>query len=151
MRRTPVASVLLLTGGVLLLVGLPLQWSSVATADGTLSSTMRGIDYTGYDIITTVALGLLLIVAAFTVAGGLRWGRLLGAAIAVLACLWAALVVAAAANPSADGSLLAGVTVTVGAGAWLVASGAGVALLGAILTFRTRSAAVAVTGVASGV
>ncbi len=149
MKRLSLASVLLLAGGIVLSVGLPLQWSTVTSPDGAISVSLRGIDYAGYDILTTAAIGLLLVVAAFGVAAGRRWGRLLGVIVAVFACLWGALVVVAAANPSADGSVLSGVKVSIGLGAFAVAVGAALALIGAVMSLRVRSVAVVTTGVAS--
>ena len=149
MKRLSVASVLLLAGGVVILAGLPLQWSTVASPDGAISVSLRGIDYAIYDILTTAVIGLLLVAAAFGVAAGRRWGQLLGVIVAVFACLWGALVVVAAANPSADGTALSGVQVSIGLGAFAVAVGAGLALIGAIMSFRIRSVAVVTTGVAS--
>ncbi len=149
MKRLSLASILLLIGGVVVLIGLPLQWSTVASPDGAISISLRGIDYAGYDILTTAAIGLLLIVAAFGVAAGRRWGRLLGVIVAVLACLWGALVVVAAANPSADGTALSGVKVSIGLGAFAVAAGALLALIGGVMSLRGRTIAVVTSGVAS--
>jgi len=141
MKRPPVPSVLLLIGGVLLVVGVPLPWSTVATTDGSITISLRGLDYAGYDIATTVALGLLLIAAAFAVTVGQRWGTLLGVIVALLACLWAGLVLAAAANPASNGTPLTGVNVSIGAGAYVLAAGALLALIGAVMSFRGRNAA----------
>jgi hypothetical protein len=151
MKRLTAASVLLLAGGVLVLAGLPLQWSTVATTDGVNSISLRGVDYAAYDILTTVLIGVVLIAAAFAVAAGRRWGRGLGVIVALIACMWAALVVVAAANPSDNGSALTGVTVSVGLGAILVAVGAGLALIGSLTIFRGRDAAPAVSGAMSSV
>jgi hypothetical protein len=151
MKRLSPASVLLLIGGVVILVGLPLQWSTVTSPDGAISVSLRGVDYAGYDIVTTAVLGLLLIVASFGVAAGRRWGHLLGVIVAVFACLWGALVVVAAANPTADGNALSGVTVSVGLGAYAVAAGAALALIGAVMSFRGRNVAVVTSGVPSSV
>jgi hypothetical protein len=151
MKRLSLSSVLLLVGGIVILVGLPLQWTTVATNDGAISQSLRGIDYASYDIVTTAVLGLLLIVAAFAVAAERRWGNLLGVIAAVFACLWAALVVVAAANPSADGTALSGVKVSIGLGAYAVAAGAALALIGAVMSFRGRSVAVITSGVPSSV
>ncbi len=151
MKRLSPSSVLLLVGGIVILVGLPLQWSTVTTPDGAISVSLRGIDYASYDIVTTAVLGLLLIVAAFGIAASRRWGQLLGVIVAVFACLWAALVVVAAANPSADGNALSGVTVSIGLGAYVVAAGAALALIGAVMSFRGRNVVVVTAGVPSGV
>jgi hypothetical protein len=150
MKRLSAGPVLLLVGAVVFLVGLPLQWSSVSFPDGT-TIALRGIDYASYDIVTTVVLGLALIVAAFGVAGARRWGVILGVVAALLACMWGALVVVAAANPSADAGSLSGVNVSIGLGAYAVAAGAVVALIGAVLSFRGRSVAVVTSGVPSSV
>jgi hypothetical protein len=150
MKRLSAGPVLLLVGAVVFLVGLPLQWSSVTTTDGSISVSLRGIDYASYDIVTTLVLGLALIVAAFAVAGARRWGALLGVVAALLACMWGALVVVAAANPSADASSLSGVNVSIGLGAYAVAAGAVLALIGAVLSFRGRSVVVT-SGVPSSV
>lgn len=151
MKRVSPASVLLLVGGIVFLVGLPLQWSKVTTSDGAISVSLRGIDYASYDIVTTVVLGLALIGAAFGVAAATRWGVIVGVIAALLACMWGALVVVAAANPSADGSSLSGVNVSIGLGAYAVAAGAVLALIGAVLSFRGRSLAVVTSGVPSSV
>ena len=151
MKRLSLGSVLLLAGGVVFLVGLPLQWSTVATTDGAISVSLRGIDYASYDIVTTVVLGLALIVAAFAVAGARRWSLVFGVVAALLACMWGALVVVAAANPSADGSSISGVNVSIGLGAFLVAAGAVIGLLGSVLGFRGRGVTVATSGVPSSV
>jgi hypothetical protein len=151
MNRLTAASVLLLTGGVLVLVGLPLQWSTVAANDSGISISLRGVDYAGYDILTTVLIGVVLIVSAFAVAAGRRWGRRLGVIVALIACMWAALVVVAAANPSDNGNAITGVTVSVGVGAILVAVGAGLALIGSLTNFRSRNMASAATGAMSSV
>jgi hypothetical protein len=152
MKRLSPSSVLLLFGGIIILVGLPLQWTTVSTTDGAISQSLRGMDYAGYDIITTALIGLLLIVAAFGIAAERRWGQVLGVIVAVFACLWAALVVVAAANPSADGSALSGVKVSVGLGAYGVAAGAALALIGAVISsFRDRNVAVVTSGVPSSV
>ncbi len=149
MKRLSPASLLLLVGGVVLLVGLPLQWTSVHFPDGT-TSTLTGTDYASYDVVTTVVLGVLLIAAAMGLAAARRWGQLLGIIVAVFACLWGALVVVAAANPSADGNALSGVNVSIGLGAYAVAVGAGLALVGGILGLRVRTV-VAATEVATSV
>jgi hypothetical protein len=149
MKRPPVASLLLLVGGVLLGVGIPLPWSTVTTADGSISASLRGLDYAGYDIATTAALGLLLIASAFAVASGWRWGHLIALIAALLACFWAALVLAAAANPAAASSPL--VNVTIGAGAYVLAAGALLALIGSVMSFRGRTAAAVGSAAASGV
>jgi hypothetical protein len=60
-------------------------------------------------------------------------------------------VVVAAANPSADGSALSGVNVSVGLGAYAVAVGAGLALIGGIMGLRGRTVAVITSGVPSSV
>jgi hypothetical protein len=147
MKRVSPASVLLLVGGVLVLVGLPLQWSTVATTDGSISLSLRGTDYAGYDIVTTIVLGLLLVAAAFAIAGGVRWGRVLAVVAAVLTSFWAALVYLAAASPASGGSTITGVDVSVGAGAYVLAAGALLGLIGAVLSFRGRGlAAVAAPG-----
>ena len=151
MKRLSFSSVLLLVGGVVVLVALPLQWSTVATPDGAISVSLRGIDYASYDIITTAVLGLLLIVAAFVIAAARRWGQPLGVVAAVFACFWGALVVVAAANPSADGTVLSGVKVSVGLGAYGVAAGALLALIAAVMSFRGRNVAVVTSGVPSSV
>jgi hypothetical protein len=149
MKRLTLASILLLVGGVVVLAGLPLQWSTVTSPDGAISLSPRGIDYAGYDIATTAVIGLLLIAAAFGVAAARRWGQLLGVVAAVFACLWAALVVFAAANPSADGTALSGVKVSIGLGAFAVAAGAVLALIGGVMSLWRRNVAVAISGVAS--
>jgi hypothetical protein len=149
MKRQSPASLLLLLGGALLIVGLPLQWSTVATTDGAISATLRGIDYAGYDIATTVVLGALLIAAALGVAIGQRWATVLGVVAAVMAGLWATLVYFAAANPI-DGSS-PGVTISVGAGVYVTAAGALLALIGAFLGIRGRSVAGVTSGVPSSV
>ncbi len=129
-------------------VGLPLEWSTVTFPEGT-TSTLHGTDYAGYDVITTVVIGLAVIVAAFAVASGRRWGQMLAVIAAVFACLWGALVVVAAANPSADGTALSGVRASVGLGAWAVAVGAFLTLIGAVTSLRGRHVAVVAAGVAS--
>ena len=131
---------LLLCGGVLLPACLPLQWSSVATVDGRFSVSMRGVDYAGYDIVVTVALALLLAAAALAVTASRRWGGVLAAVAALLACMWAGLVCLAAARPSDGGAGTVRVSVSVGAGAYLLAAGAVVALIGALLSLRGRAA-----------
>ena len=145
MQRFSLASLLLLAGGVLLLIGLPLQWSSVSTTDGTFSISLKGLDYAGYDVIVTIVLAIILIVSALGVYGARRWGRTLGVIGAVLACLWAALVYVAAGNPTVDGTTLPGVKISVGFGAIMIAIGAVVALIGAILSFTGRRTVVATT------
>jgi hypothetical protein len=142
MKHVSAASVLLLIGGVLVIAGLPLQWSAIG------ASSRTGLDYAGYDIGTTVVLGLLLIASAFTVVAAWRWARILGFVAALLSGFWALLVVLAAANPSENGSA---VNASVGAGAWVVSAGAGLALVGAVLSFRGRNAAPIVAGAALGV
>ncbi len=146
--KRPAASVLLLAGGIVILLGLPLQWSTAMVGDLTLASR-RGLDYAGYDVATTVALGALLVVAAFAGAGGQRWGHRLAVAVAVMAALWAALVFFAAANPI-DGSS-PGVTVSVGAGVYVTVAGALLGLIGAVLGLRGRSVAVVTSGEPSSV
>ncbi|MGH7723649.1 MAG: hypothetical protein ACRENL_12615 [Candidatus Dormibacteria bacterium] len=141
MTRPTVAPALVMLGGILLIVGLPLQWTTVAATDGSVSISLRGIDYALYDIATTAALGLLLVAAAFALAARRSWGHVLAVVVSLLACFWAGLVVAAAANPSENGSLSPGVTVSIGAGAYVLGAGAALALVGAILTFRRRSVA----------
>jgi hypothetical protein len=148
MKRPPVASMLLLIGGVLLVVGIPLPWSTVATTDGSITISLRGLDYAGYDIVTTVVLGLLLIAAAFAVTLGRRWGALLAISVALLACLWAGLVLAAAANPAANGNPLTGVNIAIGTGAYVLSAGALLALIGAVVSFRGRAAAAAAVSAA---
>jgi hypothetical protein len=144
MKRLTFASALLLLGGAVMLGGLPLEWSSVTFPDGP-TSTLHGTDYAGYDVATTVVLGVAVILAAFAVVAARRWGRVLSMVVAVCACLWATLVVVAAANPSADGTALSGVTAAVGLGAYAVAGGALLALIGAVTGLRGRNV-VAVTG-----
>ncbi len=151
MKRLSPASVLLLGGGVVILAGMLLQWSTVSTPDGAISVSRRGIDYASYDIVTTAVLGGLLLIAAFGIAAAQRWGQVLGVVVAVFACLWGALVMVAAANPSADGTVLSGVKVSVGLGAYAVAAGALLALIGAVTSFRGRSIAVVTSGVPSSV
>ncbi|HSP65423.1 MAG TPA: hypothetical protein VLO10_04455 [Candidatus Deferrimicrobium sp.] len=151
MKRLSLSSILLLVGGVVILVGLLPEWSTVATLDGAISVSLRGIDYASYDITTTALLGVLLVAAAFAVAAGRRWGQLLGVIVAVFACLWGALVMVAAANPSADGTALSGVKVSIGLGAFGVAAGALLALIGAVMSFRGRTVSVVTSGVASSV
>ena len=109
------------------------------------------MDYASYDVVTTVVLGALLIVAAFASRPRTRWGRVLSDIVAVFACLWGALVVVAAANPSADGTALSGVTAAVGLGAYVVAVGAGLALIGAVTGLRGRNVAAVTAGVPSSV
>src|ERR1700730_5937004 len=149
MKCLTAASVLLLAGVVLLLAGLPLQWSTVAATDGGISISLRGVDYAGYDILTTVLIGVVLIASAFAVAAGRRWGRRLGVVVALIFCAWAALVVVAEGNPSDSGNAITGVTVAVGLGAILVAVGAGLALIGSLTNFRSRNMASAATGAMS--
>jgi hypothetical protein len=149
MKRPPVASLLLLIGGVLLGVGIPLPWSTVATADGSASASLRGIDYASYDVATTAILGLLLIACAFAVASGWRWAHLIALISALLACFWAALVLAAAANPAAATSPL--VNVTIGSGAYVLAAGALLALIGSVMSFRGRNVAAVASAAPSGV
>jgi len=150
MKRVSAASVMLLVGGVLVIAGLPLQWSTVASTVGSRPmSTMTGLDYAGYDIATTLVLALLLIASAFAVAAGQRWGQLFGLIAALLSCFWAALVLAAAASPSAGAS--ATVNVSIGAGAYVVGVGAGLALIGAIMSLRGRNVAAVASGATSGV
>ncbi len=141
------ASVLMLIGGVVTLVGLPLQWFSESTPAGTV--TRSGLDYAAYDIVTTVLFGVLLLAAAFGLAAGRRWAPMAGVVIAVLACLWAALVIIAAASPADAGSPQ--VKISIGLGAYAVAAGALLALIGAVLSFRGRNVAVATSGVPSSV
>jgi hypothetical protein len=149
MKRVSAASVLLLVGGVLVIAGLPLQWSTVASTVGSRPvSTMTGLDYAGYDIATTLVLALLLIASSFAVAAG-RWGQLFGLMAALLSCFWAALVLAAAASPSAGAS--ATVNVSIGAGAYVVGVGAGLALVGAIMSLRGRNVAAVASGATSSV
>lgn len=152
MKRMSSASVLLLLGGVLLAVALPMPWSAVVFADRTPSITLTGLDYAGYDIVTTLLLALLLCFAALVVASGRRWGSVLGVTAALLAALWGVLVVLAAASPSDNGNPISAVnTVTIGIGAWVVLGGALVALFGSLVSFRDRRAAAIRSGAASGV
>jgi|GEM_PF-4602755 hypothetical protein len=152
MKRVSSASVLLLLGGLLLAVALPMSWSTVVFADRTPSITLTGLDYAGYDIVTTLLLALLLCFSALVVAAGRRWGSVLGVTAALLAALWGVLVVLAAANPSDNGNPITGInTVTVGIGAWVVLAGAVVALFGSLVSFRDRRAAAIRLGAASGV
>jgi hypothetical protein len=152
MKRVSSASVLLLIGGVLLAVALPMPWSGVVFADRTPSITLTGLEYAGYDIVTTLLLALLLCFAALVEAGGRRWGSVLGVTAALLAALWGVLVVLAAANPSDNGNPITGVnTVTIGIGAWVVLAGAVVALFGSLVSFRERRAAAIRSGAATGV
>lgn len=152
MKHMSSSSVLLLVGGVLLAVALPMPWSGVVFADHTPTITLTGLDYAGYDIVTTLLLALLLCFAALVVAAGRRWGTALSVTAALLASLWGVLVVLAAANPTDNGNPVSGInTVTIGLGAWVVLAGAVVALFGALMTFRSRRAAVIRSGVASGV
>jgi uncharacterized membrane-anchored protein YitT (DUF2179 family) len=146
MKRVSPAPPLLLLGGVLMAVGLPLRWSAVTTTDGTRSVSSTGLDYAGYDIATTVAFAALIVVAAFVVATGWRWGQVLAVGIALLACMWAALVYLAAGYP-ADGGSSAGVTVSVGSGTYVLAAGAFLSLIGAVLSFRGRGVAAVPSGV----
>lgn len=142
-----VSSALLAAGGVLTLVGLPLRWSLV-TATGTGASvSATGLSYAGYDVATTVALGVLLIAAAVTVWVRWRWAPVTAVVLAVLACMWATLVYSAAQYP-ADGGPTAGVTVTVGTGAYVLAAGGLVALVGSVLSFvgRRRGVAASASG-----
>ena len=148
MKRQSAASVLLLVGGIVILIGLPLQWSTAMVGELTLAAR-RGLDYAGYDVATTVALAVLLVAAAFGVAAGQRWGNLLAVVVAVIAAMWAALVFFAAANPI-DGSS-SGVMVSVGAGVYVTAAGALLGLVGAVLGLRGRSVAVVTSGVPSSV
>jgi hypothetical protein len=150
MKRLSLASLLLVVGGVLILVGLPLQWTSVSFPDHTITA-MRGIDYASYDVVTTVVLAVALIAVAVAVAAARRWVPMIGVIVAVLACLWGALVVVAAANPAADGSALAGVNVSIGLGAYAVAAGAALALIGSVMSFRGRTIPVTTSRVASSV
>lgn len=150
MKRLSLASFLLVAGGVLILVGLPLQWTSVSFPDHTITA-MRGIDYASYDVVTTIVLAVALIAVAFAVVAARRWGPMIGVIVAVLACLWGALVVVAAANPAADSTALAGVNVSIGVGAYAVAAGAALALVGSLVSFRGRTVSVLPTGVASSV
>jgi hypothetical protein len=150
MRRLTLASVLLLVGGAAMLAALPLEWTSVTFPEGT-TSTMHGTDYAGYDVATTVVLGLAVMVGAFAVAAARRWGRALSVIVAVFACLWGTLVVVAAANPSADGTALSGVTAAVGPGAYAVAAGASLALIGAVTSLRGRNVGAATAGVPASV
>jgi hypothetical protein len=152
MKRVSSASVLLLLGGVLLAVALPMSWSTVVFADRIPSITLTGLDYAGYDIVTTLLLALLLCFAALVVSAGRRWGSVLGVTAAILSALWGVLVVLAAANPSDNGNPITAVnTVTIGIGAWVVLGGAVVALFGSLVSFRDRRAAAIRSGAASGV
>ncbi len=94
---------------------------------------------------------MALIAVAFAVVAARRWGPMIGVIVAVLACLWGALVVVAAANPAADSTALAGVNVSIGLGAYAVAAGAALALVGSLVSFRGRTVSVVPTGVASSV
>jgi hypothetical protein len=141
----PLSAALLLLGGVLILIGLPLQWSTVAATDGSASVASTGLDYPGYDIATTVVVAVLLIAAAFTVVGGWRWASVFAVVTALIACMWAALVYLAAGYPANGGSTV-GVTVSVGAGAYVAVAGAVVALIGAVLSFRGRGVAAVPSG-----
>jgi hypothetical protein len=141
----PLSAALLLLGGVLQLVALPLQWSAVVATNGSASVASTGLDYPGYDIATSAAIGVLLIAAAFTVTGGWRWASIFAVVIALIACLWAALVYLAAGYP-ANGGSTAGVTVTVGAGAYVAVAGAVLALIGSVLSFRGRGVAAVRSG-----
>jgi hypothetical protein len=67
----------------------------------------------------------------------------------LLACMWAALVIIAAANPADAGTSL--VKISIGLGAFAVAAGALLALIGAVMSFRGRTLAVATSGVPSSV
>ena len=130
---------LLLLAGLLTVIGLPLPWSTVATADGRVSVSLRGVDYAGYDIATTIVLAILLIAAGFVLASRVRWAHLYAVVVAIMACMWAALVVDAAANPAAADTSVTGVAVTIGAGAYLLGAGAVIALAGALLSLRGRA------------
>jgi hypothetical protein len=136
MSRFSIAALLLLAGGVLLLVGLPLQWSSGTDSSGSLVFSVKGFDYASYDYIVTIALAILLILSAVGVFGARRWGRRLGLVGAVMTCLWAVLIYfSAARNPTIVG-LDVSTTISVGFGAIVLLIGAGLALVGAILSFR---------------
>lgn len=151
MKHMSSASVLLLVGGLLLAVALPMPWSGVVFANHTPAITLTGLDYAGYDIVTTLLLALLLCFAALVLAAERRWGTALAVTAALLAALWGVLVVLAAANPSDNGTPIPSInTVTIGLGAWVVLAGAVVALFGALLSFRSRRAAVTRSSVASG-
>jgi hypothetical protein len=137
MRRVTWAAVPLVLGAVLLMVGLPLQWQTVASTHGSASLSSTGLDYPAYDIAVTAVFALLLVAAALLFARAWRWAAAFATVTALLACLWAALVFLAAGYP-ADGSSSSGVTVTVGTGVFVLMAGAVVALIGAVLGFRGR-------------
>jgi peptidoglycan/LPS O-acetylase OafA/YrhL len=140
MKRVSVASLLLLLGGVLLAAALPMKWTPA----------WRGVDYPGYDIVTTLLLTLLLFLAALAVAARRRWATSFSVTSALLASFWGVLVVLAAAYP-ASGSNQSANTGSIGIGAWVVLAGAVVALFGSLVSFRDRRAAAIRLGAASGV
>jgi hypothetical protein len=146
LSRFRVPALLLAAGAILLLVGLPLTWSTVSSSDGSVSVPLRGLDYAGYDIATTVVLAALLIGAGAAQAAGDARARSGAVILALFAALWAVLVFIAAANPSADGISLSGLRVSVGIGAYVVATGAVVALAGGILGLRSSGSTIVVRG-----
>jgi hypothetical protein len=84
-----------------------------------------------------VVFALLLAAAAILLVAGWRWAAVFAVMTALLGCLWGALVFLAAGYPAGGGSV-AGVTVTVGAGVFVLAAGAVLALIGSALSFRVR-------------
>ncbi len=145
MKRLSLGSVLLLAAGVVMVVSLPLQWFTRTYPNG-IVETRNGMDYAAYDVITTAAIGVLLVVAAFGVAAAARWGSRLGGTVALFACVWAALVIVAVLYPT-DGFSAA--HVSVGLGAYAVAAGAALALVGMVMSSRRRGNTVITSGVAS--
>jgi uncharacterized membrane protein YhaH (DUF805 family) len=138
MKRLSVASVLLLLGGVLLAAALPLTWTP----------GLRGVDYPGYDIVTTLLLTLLLFLAALAVAVRRRWSTSFSVTAALLASFWGVLVVMAAAYPIDSPR---GDSGSIGIGAWVALGGGILGLFGALMSFRSGRAAAGVSGAASGV
>lgn len=132
-----VSAVLLLAGAVCFPVALALRWSSVASTHGGVAIASRGVDYAGYDVATTIALGVLLAACAAAVLPGARWAGVTAVVCGVLAGFWAALVFMAAQYP-ASGASSADLRVEVGPGAYLLAAGAAGALVGAALSFVRR-------------
>jgi hypothetical protein len=148
MRRLSIASALLFVGGAVTIVGLPLQWFSESAPDGT-TLTRTGLDYAAYDVATTIAFGALLIVAAAALAAARRWAEPASVVIALLACLWGALVVIAAASPADGGT--SDVKISIGLGVYAVAAGAVLGIAGALLGIRGRTVSVITSGVQTSV
>ena len=148
MRRFSPAALLLLVGGVLLLIALALPWANFASTDGSTTVSVSGYQASG-DAVVTAVLGLLLVGIAFAVRGGARWARVLSVILAVVACLWAALLFAVVKNLSSDSTLVAiGATATVSIGVVVIVIGAVVSLVGAVMTFVGRKQAAVATAAA---